>query len=664
MKILYSQLKELIPGLKADAKEVAEVFTYTGLMADGFKPIRFNGKSDYLISVEVRQNRADCLSVIGLAREIAAYYGLGVRLPRVDIEYPVEGRVDIQVEAKKHVKRILAVEISDLKNSESPKWLKDTLAIYDINSINLLVDLSNYTMIFTGYPSHLLDQEKIAGGRLYWSVNNRFKEMTTLYGTVIKMAKTDELLIRDSVDPLGLAGIVGGKIAAISKNTSHIIAETAIYDRALIRKNSRDLKIVTEASHRLEKDLDPNGLDYNMALLSSMILKYGGGKIVSWPYSYYPKKRTPPIIDFDPAKAGKCAGIPIPINDAKRILKNLRFNVAVKGKKWLVTPPTDRMDVSIEEDVIEEVIRMYGYKKIPATGILAFPVTEAITPNTVFVAEKARDILSVLGYDEALSWPMTKSELNSLANYENWESIATKNSVNEECPDLRQTLLTGLITQMGEYIKKNVSPIQLFEVGTVFGKKNGKFIEHQSLAILKSNPQKQVANEVKTAMETFLRHLGFTGISYRAAERKPVIGHPRATWEILIGNRVIGIVYRTKPEYFEGHVAFCEINLSAVSELINDYHPNPAAELSQKIVTLDANVELPRYQPVETYINRIAGEISSRILWGIGVSDVFNLAGSGNIRYTIRVSYRGLTDSEAKEKHRIIFKTEQAKISA
>ncbi|MFH0791888.1 MAG: phenylalanine--tRNA ligase subunit beta [bacterium] len=656
MKILYSRLKELIPGLEAGAKEVAEVFTYTGLMTDGLKAIRFNGKSDYLISVEVRQNRADCLSIVGLAREIAAYYGLNVRLEKIDVKYPANGEVDIKIEAKNHIERVLAVEISGIKNGESPKWLKEMLGIYDVNSVNLLVDLSNYTMLYTGYPSHLLDKDKIVGGRLYWSINNRFNEITTLYGSVIKMAKTDELLIRDENNPLGLAGIVGGKVAAISKDTNHIIAEMAIYDRVLIRKNSRDLKIVTEASHRLEKDLDPNGLDYNMALLVSMILKYGGGKIVCWPFSYYPKKRTASIIAFDPEKPARCAGIKIPVNDVKRILNNLRFNVVVKGRKWQVTPPTDRMDVSIEEDITEEVIRMFGYKNIPSNEPPAFPVTEAITPNTVLVAEKARDILSVLGFDEALSWPMTKRELNNLTNYEEWESIATQNSVNEEYPDLRQTLMTGLYLEMEEYLKKNITYIRLFEIGNIFGKIKNKFIERQSLAILINDSSNAVASDAKSAMETVLRYLGFTDINYRLAVRIPVIGHPRGVWEILIDKEVVGIIYRLKPEYYNGQVAFCEINLSLISELIGKYHLNPAVELLRKIVTLDANIELPENQPIKSYLDNITKAIGERALWEIGISDAFNL-GNGNIRYTIRVSYQGLTDPEAKEIHRQVFET-------
>src|SRR3989339_1342465 len=289
MKILYSQIKELVPQLRASASEVAASLTMICFLSDGFQQVEWQDHRDYLISFEVRQNRADCLSVLGLAREAAGYYGLVCKLPLNKLAIPTKKGSGIKVEALKHVKRALAFEITGVQNKKSSVWLKEFLALYDINSVNLLVDLSNYIMILTGYPSHLLDKDKITG-KLCWAVNQDFKEFITLDKTKVRLPGK-EIILKDDKTILGLAGIVGGKAAEIDLNSQNIIVEMAIYDRVSIRKDSRSLKIVTEASLRLEKDLSPEGLDLAMNLLISLILKETGGKIETRPFSFYPVKQ-------------------------------------------------------------------------------------------------------------------------------------------------------------------------------------------------------------------------------------------------------------------------------------------------------------------------------------------------------------------------------------
>lgn len=255
----------MIPGLTASPQKVGNALTMTGFMMDGLKEVNYQGNKDFIISLEIRQNRADCLSVIGLAREVAAYYGLSVKLPDMPALVFNDNKLNIEVDAKDYIKRILAIRIMNLKNKESPEWLKEFLALYEINSINFLVDLSNYVMLVTGYPSHLIDIAKI-DSNIVWSVNKEFSKIVTLDGSVVELKKDKELIIRDSKNIIALAGIVGGEFAKIDINTKSIVVEMAVYDRSIIRRNSRSLRIVTEASHRLEKDLDPNGSEYAIGL--------------------------------------------------------------------------------------------------------------------------------------------------------------------------------------------------------------------------------------------------------------------------------------------------------------------------------------------------------------------------------------------------------------
>jgi len=655
MKVLYSQIKELVPDLKARPKEIGEALTLTGFMMDGLDEVSYKGTKDYLIGLEIRQNRADCLSVIGLAREVAAYFGLQVSIPEVATETTQKNdqlNITVDTDASKYVKRILAIKIDNLKNSESPDWLREYVAFYGINSVNLLVDLSNYVMFLTGHPSHLIDYEKI-NGNVSWSLNHDFDNMVTLSGEAVNLNRETELLIRDGKNILALAGIVGGSEAAISGETKSIIAEVAIYDRSVIRKNSRSLNITTEASHRLEKELDPNGADYAMNLLVSLILKYGGGKISSSLFDYYPKKYISPTIEFETSLPSKFAGIEISEDDVLKIFKNLNFIVDKKNDVLLVTPPTYRLDLSVTEDLVEEVLRIYGYDRIPSDEIPKLEIVEDITPKNIILAEKIRDILSTLGFDEILSWPLTKKDDNELVNYIDWNTVSTQNSVNDVYPNLRQSMITGLLTQLDEYFKKNVDFINIFEIGKIFGEKNGEYAECESLGVMSVSSANAMI-EFKNKTESLLRLIGFGDIKYFEAKSKPKIANANSCWDIYAGDNRISIIYKLIPQEIKSNVYVSEIDLDKVTELLSLEKNNPVVEITQKLIALDVNVELKNKESIFEYLEKLEKKIDKNHIWSIAVADTYPLEKS--IRYTLRVTYEELSDQEAKEMHLKIFK--------
>lgn len=652
MKILYSQIKELIPNLKATPKEVADVLTLIGFMRDGFEDVYYQNKKDYLLSLEVRQNRADCLSIIGLAKEISAFYGLKIKLPEISSKISFlksKNSLDIKVRADDYVERISAVRIKGLKNRESLKWLKEFLSFYGINPINLLVDLSNYVMLLTGYPSHLLDMDKI-NGQIFWSLNNNFDEITTLDGSNIKLKK-DELIIRDDKNVLALAGIIGGRVAQININTKSIIAEIAIYNSSIVRKNSRNLKIITEASNRLGKYLDPNGSEFAIRLLISMIIENCGGSIDSKLFDFYPQKHIPSEIKFDSKLPGLYAGVDIPEEKSLKILKNLSFKIKSSSNKLRVSPPIGRMDVSITEDLIEEVIRIFGYDKISSNETPKFEVVKNITPNNICLTEKIRDILTSLGFDEILSWSLTKKGDNPKINYLDWQIVSTQNFLaNEDYPDLRQSLATGLINQFQEYFKKNIEHIKIFELGKVFGKKGNKYEEYEALGVLMHTLSKNKGlPAIKETAEKLLRIIGFADISYKESKIKPETANPYSCWDIMIEGKAIGILYKLKPQELNQNIYFIEFNLAKLTKLLEKIHNNPIIELTQKIVVLDANVELKKNESIDDFLAEVKKKIKNENIWSITIIDKFPLKEKN--KYTIRVSYKELSDQEAKKIH-------------
>jgi phenylalanyl-tRNA synthetase beta chain len=650
MKILYSQLQELIPDLSADVREAADVFTMIGYMCEKLEEVNYKGVSDYLLGLEIRENRPDCLSVLGLAKELAAYYGLGMRLPETleDIDYAGDN-LGIQVLDEGVVSRVVAVGVEGVSIKPSPDWLKEYLAFYDINSVNVLVDITNYVMLMTGEPSHAFDKAKIHG-HLAWGMNKHHKEVTTLDETTHPIDATT-LVIQDDKNPLSLSGIVGGDIARIDESTTSIIMEMAVYDRVTVMKNSRSMAISTEASRRHEKELDPNNLDFAFSLLVSMVSEYCGGKLSSQLYDYYPHKYVAPEISLDPSLPSIYAGVEIPEEQVEMILKNLGCEVKMDGKFLTAVPPLNRMDLQISEDLIEEVVRMYGFYHIPGDKVPALTVVPDITPRVVKLDEKIRDILSILGFDEILSWPLTALGLNEEMNYRHWSIVTTQNSVNEEFPELRQSLLIGLLAQYDLYQKNNLGKLELFEIGKVYGKSGDEYLENESLGIFMSGAKS--LNGLKDSVEKLLRYLGIAEITLEKAKEFPRIANKFSCWDIVIAKHRLGIIYKLKPQQGREDSYFSEINLTELSDLLGSVVNNPIIELDGKLVSLDENIELAKDVPIQDSIEKLQKHMPSEHVWMVEVSDAYPLKDS--VRYTLHVTYKGLSDQEAKKLHEEIF---------
>lgn len=653
MKILYSDIKKIVPSLKATPQQIGEFLTMAGFLMDGFEKVKYQGKTDYSISLEVRHNRADCLSVIGFANEIAAKWNLKANYPKVET-FKAQKSENIKVTDGKYITRVLAYEIDGICNKKSPEWLVEWLGIYGMNSKNLLVDLSNYVMLITGHPSHLLDLSKMKG-KLYWDMNKKYRSITTLDGTLVNLTRDREIILRDEKNILALAGIVGGKKAELDLNTTSIIAEMAVYDPGTVRKNSVGTKVTTEASTRLSRWLDPNGLDYAMNLLVTLILKNCDGKKAALKqFNYYPKKYSAPKINFDPTRPGIYAGIDISSKQSIEILKNLRFSVKKSGKNYIVIPPTDRMDVTLEEDLIEEVTRLYGFEKIPTNEIPKLEVTPDITPRIVKLADKTRDILAIQGFDEILSSPLTAKDSNKITNYLDWKLVTTQNAVNEEYPDLRQSIGAGLLNQLQEYKKKNLAYIQIFEIGKTFGQKDNRYQECESLGALVNKSEKKFdLNNMRQVLESTLRYLGVSDINYQESKKKPGIANPYACFDVLVKDQPVGIIYKSKPQEEKENIYFFEVNLSTVSNFLPEFKSKPAVELTKKLVTLDANIELGVKEPIYNRLEELKKKIGPKNLWSIEVKDAFPVG--NKVKYTVRVSYKELDDPDAKKLHLKIF---------
>jgi phenylalanyl-tRNA synthetase beta chain len=668
MKVLYSQLKKYLPDLTASVKEISDVFTMIGFMLDGEpEEVTYNGQKDYFLDLEVRQNRVDLFSVQGLGRELSAYYDIPLKTDEVlshvisknelfDIKKIADSKsfeLPIEVKAKDAVKRVMSIKLSNLKNSQSPEWLKSYLELYEINSINLLVDLTNYVMLETAHASHAFDVKLMGTDKLVWDIDpKKYKKMTTLAGEEVDLID-EALVISDGNKPLSLC-IIGGKDVAINLDTTEIILEIAVYDPGLVRRNSRRMKIMTEASSRLEKHLDPDTIPEAFNMLVNLLLHFCGGEIASKLYDNYIKQEARNEIKVNLDKVQQIAGMEITYEESKTYISRLGFEIISDDNNSVtVKRPLNRLDIEQEEDVFEEIIRLKGFYNIPRNRLIV-KATKDVTPSHLKLIEKLRTVLTNQAYDEVRSWVLVDEKENEKANSSTLEAIRVTNSINEEVPIIRQSIAVSLIGQLEEFNKNFIEDIRIFEIGKVFGKDGENYLENYALGILRNSKDIKVVQEI---VEVILTSCGIENITYKESNNKSQIAHPTTSFDIIIINNTksteVGKLFITNSLELGQEVSIAELNISLLDELVKEKQLiSSTQEIGNKIVTLDANIISDNLTDIRQVIIDKIAEIKNNV-WSWEIVDKFEK--DNQIKYTIRVSYMHLGDEAAKELHGKVF---------
>jgi phenylalanyl-tRNA synthetase beta chain len=614
MKVIYSQIKKILPGLKKSPRQIANDFTMIGHFCSGLEKIGPNT----VITLEVRHNRGDCFGYFGLAKELSVLYTLPICLPQISQNASLLPLPPVQINSQSGVKRLMAATLTGLKNKTSPAWLTGFLKLHDINSLNLLVDLTNYVMIYWGLPCHAFDLKKLDSD-LTWQDSTQNKDFTTFDQTKIEIEKgTLEIVSRDQAVSLTF---IGGLNSGISLNTTETLVEMAVYDPMRVRKDSQNYKIDTEASIRLEKFLDPELIPLAFNHLLDLIQKYCQGKLNSQLFDYYPQKEKLPQISLDPQDPSRYAGMKIPSSFTLETLKNLDCSVEKKSNHLLVDVPSLRKDIQIKEDLIEEVIRFWGYQKIPQNQPLPFKKRPDITPPVLYLIEHLQQMLTVLGYDETRSWPLLNKKQ---INLQDPHLIYTQNNINSHFPALRTSLVPSLKIQKEQYEKYKVSPIQIFEIGKIYLKKAKKYEEHYTLALY--HPQKDQLNHDFLFL---LRNLGLA-----VKDLKFVKLGPDYYYEIRLNT----ILRSVEPRF-----------LQPLSKKTNP--KTSAYELKKQIITLDANLNLGKKVDFDKLIRQYSQKIGDKYLWKLEITDFYQDPKNKKYRYTLRSSYYNLDSKKAKALH-------------
>jgi len=339
------------------------------------------GLSDPVLEIDLTPNRPDCLSIIGTAREIAAFQKKKVTYPEIFLPESfddISDHTSITLMAPELCPRYAASLVFDITVGPSPFWLQDRLASVGLKPINNIVDITNFVMMETGQPLHAFDFDRLAENRIVVRTAREGEAFITLDGKERRL-DPEMLMICDGEKPVALAGVMGGLNSEIEDTTTKVLLESAYFDPVCIRKTSKKTGLNTDASHRFERGVDPNGTLTALNRATQLMAEIGGGRLVKGTIDAYPNPFPEKIIHFSVTELNRRLGTCLDINDIENHLKSIEFQVDKTGNDNLqVIPPSCRVDITRFEDITEEIARLFGYNNIKTT----FPLISAEGRNT------------------------------------------------------------------------------------------------------------------------------------------------------------------------------------------------------------------------------------------------------------------------------------------
>ena len=530
----------------------------------GEDPIEFMNMKDGVIDFELTANRGDLLSILGMAYEVGAIYNKKVK--DIDLSYKEEGKVDFKLNIETdNCSLFLAKKAVDVNIHESIPEIKEKLIASGIRPINNVVDISNYVMLETGQPLHFYDADKLLG-MLEVRMAKEGEKLTTL-DKQERTLSIDDIVISDGKRAIGLAGVMGGFDTEITENTKNIIIESAIFDSVKIRRTSNKI-LRSEASNRFEKGLDPNRTYMAIDRACALLEKYATAKIISGMAVYDKANKEDKIIDITVKDINSLLGSSLEEKEVVDIFNRLAFKVEKNKDKLKVYVPSRRLDISIKEDLIEEIGRIYGVDNIEGR-LKEMPLKKGSFDNTT---REIRNKMVNLGLNETLTYSLVSKKEADMFTWKNHGIIKMLDPLTEDRSALRQSLITSLFKTY-EYNKvRDNKDVSIFEIGKTFCIDNNlnEYKEENKLACLMTGEYylgldtKQVDFYIiKGITEEVLDYLGYSGRYSFIQDKENLLKemHPGKSAVISVNGENIGLIGRITPEISKEEVYVMEISL-------------------------------------------------------------------------------------------------------
>lgn len=449
---------------------------------------------DVVLDIAITPNRADLLSHIGIARELGALFNRKVVYPNIETsEYFVKKNqfAEVIVENQENCPRYSAVILRGIKVQNSPDWLKNKIKSIGLRPINNVVDVTNFVLHEVGQPLHAFDLDKLSGNKIIVRNNNSNNSFTTLDSKNRSMLPND-LMICDGRKPVAIAGIMGGENSEVTATTKNILIESAYFNPSAIRKTAKRLGLSTDASYRFERGCDPNITIWAAQRAANLINQIAGGVIVTDLIDVYYNVILERTVDLRLSRINKILGFSISKENVIKIFESLGFTVnPISNQELQINIPTFRNDITREIDLIEEIVRVFGFENIPTLEKIQIPLNQKI--DQTYFENKIRNILINFGFNENYS--------NSLLSYDKTidkdRSLKVLNPQSTEMTNLRTSLLTGLLMNISRNINFRETNLKFFEIGHVFKSisKNllsfNDFAETQNCAIILTGKKRE-----------------------------------------------------------------------------------------------------------------------------------------------------------------------------
>ena len=661
-KYLTEEDKAGIHVLDSDAKVGSDALAYLGF-------------DDLAIDFELTSNRADLLSVLGMAYELGTIYDKEVKLPENkcdELEEDINDTYQIDVQTD-NCSIYLGKLVRDVEIKESPKWMKSRLMASGIRPINNVVDISNYVMLEYGQPLHFFDADKL-GNKVIVRMASNGEEITTLDGNNRQLKNTD-IVIANEKEAVALAGVMGGLSTEVEEDTKNIFIESAIFNSYNIRYTSKSI-LKSEASNRYEKGIDPNRTIEALKRACYLLNKYANGKVLSGVLTHDKANHDSKKIDITLGKINQVLGMELTSREVEDVFRRLGFKTNLKNDNFVVEVPTRRLDISIKEDLIEEVGRIYGYEHLKG-HMPVISVKRGTISNKERMVNELRYQLRALGLNQVITYSLMSQEEANLFTLKESEDVTLLEPMSEDKKVMRKSIIPSLLKVLEYNQARKQNDIMIFEDGKVYTKENGTYLEENKIASLLCGTyfrndwqQKFIKVDfylVKGIIETILNYLGLNNrYDFRVTNMKDL--HPGKSAEILVDNEVIGYLGQVHPSLSKKEVYVFELSID---------------KLLTKKVRIIKFRETPKYPSVtkdlafvmkkdmeSKKVMDIIKKTGGRILTNIDVFDLYvgeNVADDEkSIAYklTFQATDRTLTDDEVLEVFNNIIKAVEEKSSA
>ena len=548
MRLVLSWLRDFVD-VDRSAEEIAETLGLRGFEVASVEAL---DDGDAVIDFEVTANRPDCLSVIGLAREVAAAFDLplrepsaapGAKVPLAAVEIGASSRVTVTVEDAELCPRYGAA-VAELAPAASPAWLTRRLAAAGVRPISAIVDITNYVLLEIGQPTHAFDLARLAGAEIRPRRAKRGETIRTL-DNVARTLQPDMLVIADRDRAQAVAGVMGGGDSEISASTKTAVFESAYFKPSSVRSTSKRLGLKTEASFRFERGADVNAALTAIRRIAALMTQIGAGRIDGAVVDVYPSPRPPARIHLRRGRLAALLGVPVPDADVERILRRLELAATTSGDGWDVLAPTFRVDLLREVDLIEEVGRHYGFDKLADT----FPrVTAAAPPPDPRVTRDrlVRRLLTASGLSEAVTFGFIEAKAAEPFARAGEAPIGVANPLSAKFDTLRPSLLPGLVDAVAHNRRHGRGDVRLFEIGTSFARAGERravafALTGAATGIHWSAPPRGVDFFDAKGLAELLCGALQTPVAFTAAER-PFLVSGQTAAVVADGGRDVGIV--------------------------------------------------------------------------------------------------------------------------